>query len=250
MPPFVLAPWPADFRAETNGCLCKIAHLCRLLAPAFQQSVRWTNEFNCHLSTCFMLCVRNGYRTRPNLSGGRLTGSFIHAVERLNVADDGQCTHPHCEQQLGRRLFRLQQKAAHGITVSQQRKRTCKRFGPKPSQTPKLPVLPVPNSQHTANLADILNARPRGTATTMLAAFPLECAVAVLDDPEIKGSAELIERLPEDRAVALLEGMSPDRAAEIFSVTRILEFRETCQKCLVLRCRALALAPFHAQTRP
>jgi len=77
-------------------------------------------------------------------------------------------------------------------------------------------ILGAPESQHAADLVDVLNEQPSETAASILAYLPLERAVEVLDEPELEGSAELVKQLPIEKAVTLLEGMSADRTAEIF----------------------------------
>ncbi|ANY77132.1 magnesium transporter [Microvirga ossetica] len=71
-------------------------------------------------------------------------------------------------------------------------------------------------TEHVADIAEILNEQPTAVASEVLAHLLLDVAVGVLDQPELETSANLLAALPDERAIALLSGMSADQVAEVF----------------------------------
>jgi magnesium transporter len=70
--------------------------------------------------------------------------------------------------------------------------------------------------QHVADLVDTLNEETREEAARSIASLPFERAVEVFDQPGLDAPGELISLLPKPQAVAILSGMSADRAADAF----------------------------------
>ncbi|MDI4665806.1 magnesium transporter [Xanthobacter autotrophicus] len=68
---------------------------------------------------------------------------------------------------------------------------------------------------HVADIVEFLNGKTAGEATELVSHMPLPWAVEVLDQPQFHDACEVIEALPQDKAVALLEGMSADRASDV-----------------------------------
>src|SRR5688500_1092088 len=72
------------------------------------------------------------------------------------------------------------------------------------------------DSYDAADIVEKLNAESSAAATDIRGGLPLKRAVEVLDEPELRRSAELVQHLPIESAVALLQALSADRAANIF----------------------------------
>ena len=88
-------------------------------------------------------------------------------------------------------------------------------FGTK-RQTEKTTATLDLAAQDAADIVEKLNTEDASAAANMLARLPFDRAVEVLDQPELKRSAALVEHLPVENAVTLLQAISADRAAEIF----------------------------------
>ncbi|QRG05256.1 magnesium transporter [Xanthobacter dioxanivorans] len=69
--------------------------------------------------------------------------------------------------------------------------------------------------EHVADIVEFLNGKTAQEATEIVAHMPLQWSVEVLDQPHFRDACEVIEALPQDKAVALLEGMSADRASDV-----------------------------------
>ncbi|MFG1377435.1 magnesium transporter [Xanthobacter autotrophicus] len=69
--------------------------------------------------------------------------------------------------------------------------------------------------EHVADIVEFLNGKTAEEATELVAHMPLQWAVEVLDQPQFQDACPVIEALPQDKAVALLEGMSADRASDV-----------------------------------
>ncbi|MBR0693168.1 magnesium transporter [Bradyrhizobium lablabi] len=70
--------------------------------------------------------------------------------------------------------------------------------------------------ERAPDIVEALNAEEPEAAAAMLQSLPAEKAIEVLDLPGLANTCELITALPSDTAVALLSGVSDDRAADIF----------------------------------
>jgi magnesium transporter len=70
--------------------------------------------------------------------------------------------------------------------------------------------------ERAPDIVEALNAQEAAVAATMLQSLPAERAIEVLDLPGLDNTCEIIAELPTDTAVALLSGVSDDRAADIF----------------------------------
>ena len=68
---------------------------------------------------------------------------------------------------------------------------------------------------HVADNVELLNTLSDEEAAELIARVPPERAVEILDQPEFYKAPEIIQLLPPDRAAALLTGMSADRAADV-----------------------------------
>ncbi len=68
---------------------------------------------------------------------------------------------------------------------------------------------------HVADNVEFLNTLPDDEAAELIARLPPERAVEILDQPELYRAPELIELVPPERAAALLTGMAADRAADV-----------------------------------
>lgn len=69
---------------------------------------------------------------------------------------------------------------------------------------------------HVADNVEVLNRLEPEQAADVLMRLPFDRAVGILDKPELDFGAEIIAALPRERAVPLLTGMADDRAADIF----------------------------------
>ncbi|GKQ50953.1 magnesium transporter [Bradyrhizobium sp. Ce-3] len=65
-------------------------------------------------------------------------------------------------------------------------------------------------------IVDALNAREPEEAAKLLQSLPAEKAIEVLDLPGLDNTCEILAELPQDTALSLLSGVSDDRAADIF----------------------------------
>jgi magnesium transporter len=70
--------------------------------------------------------------------------------------------------------------------------------------------------KHAADIVEALNQLEPESAAKTLALLPPERAIEVLDEPDLNDPAGLITQIPEERAKALLNGLSADRATDIF----------------------------------
>lgn len=70
--------------------------------------------------------------------------------------------------------------------------------------------------KYAADIVEALNQLEPDSAAKTLALLPPERAIEVLDEPELNDPAGLITRIPEDQAKAVLNGLSADRATDIF----------------------------------
>ena len=69
---------------------------------------------------------------------------------------------------------------------------------------------------HVADDVEFLNTLPHEETAELLAKLPVERAVEILDQPALYAAPEVIALLPPERAAKLLTGMAADRAADIF----------------------------------
>src|SRR5258706_4276785 len=67
-----------------------------------------------------------------------------------------------------------------------------------------------------ADLAEEIDRLPVESAARVLAALPFDLSVQVFDEPELTKRRRLVEKLEAEKAVALLEAMSPDQQADLF----------------------------------
>ncbi|MCA6121743.1 magnesium transporter [Bradyrhizobium sp. WSM 1704] len=70
--------------------------------------------------------------------------------------------------------------------------------------------------ERAPEIVEALNAREPADAAKLLQSLPAERAIEVLDLPGLDNTCEILAELPTDTAVALLSGVSDDRAADIF----------------------------------
>ncbi|MEN3348736.1 MAG: magnesium transporter [Bradyrhizobium sp.] len=70
--------------------------------------------------------------------------------------------------------------------------------------------------ERAPEIVEALNAREPADAAKLLQSLPAERAIEVLDLPGLDNTCEIIAELPQDTAVSLLSGVSDDRAADIF----------------------------------
>ncbi|HET7374119.1 MAG TPA: magnesium transporter [Gemmatimonadaceae bacterium] len=69
-----------------------------------------------------------------------------------------------------------------------------------------------------ADVAEALRDLPPDAAAKVMAALPFDLAVPVFDDPELtQHRAEIIKRMGEEKAIPLIEAMSADQQADLFS---------------------------------
>jgi magnesium transporter len=69
--------------------------------------------------------------------------------------------------------------------------------------------------EHVADIVEFLNEQPTEAAAEILDRLPPERAVEVLDYPGLNEAPELIATLPAEKAVRLLNAMSADRVADV-----------------------------------
>ena len=84
--------------------------------------------------------------------------------------------------------------------------------------------------KYAADIVEALNQLEPDSAAKTLALLPPERAIEVLDEPELNDPAGLITRIPEDQAKAVLNGLSADRATDIFQQLPA-EDRTGCSPC-------------------
>lgn len=80
---------------------------------------------------------------------------------------------------------------------------------------PKNNLFENTESRHVGDVVAFLNTLPCTEAANLLVDLPIEQAVEVLDEPELKHAAELIQLLPTHQASAVLGGMAADRATDV-----------------------------------
>jgi len=85
-------------------------------------------------------------------------------------------------------------------------------------------------SMHEADAVEILNYLEVEKATEVLMNLAVEASIALFDVPELHRVGELLSLLPSERAVAILDGMSADEAADAFQAMD----EETRKRLLVL----------------
>src|SRR5215218_4373149 len=69
--------------------------------------------------------------------------------------------------------------------------------------------------EHVADIVEFLTEQPAEAAAEILDRLPPERAVEVLDYPGLNEAPELIATLPAEKAVRLLNAMSADRVADV-----------------------------------
>lgn len=67
-----------------------------------------------------------------------------------------------------------------------------------------------------ADIAEALNDLPTEGASKVLAALPFHLAVQVLNEPSLEARGELIERLPDDITIPLIQALSADQQVRLF----------------------------------
>ncbi len=67
-----------------------------------------------------------------------------------------------------------------------------------------------------ADIAEALNELPEEAAARIVAALPFHRAVEVFDEPELERRGDIVAKLAQDRATALVDGMSADQQVELF----------------------------------
>jgi magnesium transporter len=67
-----------------------------------------------------------------------------------------------------------------------------------------------------ADIAEALNDLPTEGASKVLAALPFHLAVQVLNEPSLEARGELIERLPDDFTIPLIQALSADQQVRLF----------------------------------
>jgi magnesium transporter len=70
--------------------------------------------------------------------------------------------------------------------------------------------------EYVADVVEVLNGMEPGPAAAVLAAMPVERAAHILGQPGFDQPQRLVERLPIERAAAILSAMLADRRADIF----------------------------------
>src|SRR5450631_4587466 len=70
--------------------------------------------------------------------------------------------------------------------------------------------------ERAPDIVEALNARAPEEAAEILQRLPSEKAVEVLDQPGLDNICEMISALPVETAIALLGSVAADRAADIF----------------------------------
>src|SRR5574338_142898 len=67
-----------------------------------------------------------------------------------------------------------------------------------------------------ADIVEALNELPEEAAARIVAALPFHRAVEVFDEPELERRGDIVAKLAQDRATALVDGMSADQQVELF----------------------------------
>jgi magnesium transporter len=67
-----------------------------------------------------------------------------------------------------------------------------------------------------ADIAEALNDLPEAAASKVVAAMPFHLAVQVFDEPMLERRDELVEQLPDDFAIPLIQAMSADQQVKLF----------------------------------
>ena len=67
-----------------------------------------------------------------------------------------------------------------------------------------------------ADIADALSDLPPDAAAKVVAALPFHLAVQVFDEPSLEAREELIERLPDEVVIPIIQAMSADRQVGLF----------------------------------
>ncbi len=67
-----------------------------------------------------------------------------------------------------------------------------------------------------ADIAEALNELPADAAARVAAALPFHLAVQVFDEPMLERRDELVERLPDEVAIPLIQAMSADQQVRLF----------------------------------
>lgn len=67
-----------------------------------------------------------------------------------------------------------------------------------------------------ADIAEALSDLPPDAAAMVVAALPFHLAVQVFDEPSLEAREELIERLPDDAVIPIIQAMSADRQVALF----------------------------------
>ena len=75
-------------------------------------------------------------------------------------------------------------------------------------------------NQHSADIAERLNATRGDEARALVAGLPVQRAIDVFDQPELLDSAALLRALPTERASAIVSGMAPDRLHRLLDYPR------------------------------
>src|ERR1700736_4311091 len=67
-----------------------------------------------------------------------------------------------------------------------------------------------------ADAAEVLNGLDRKLAARVLQAMPKDAAIQILNEPQLDQPAELIAQMPVDCAAMFMIGLHPDRRADVF----------------------------------
>ncbi len=67
-----------------------------------------------------------------------------------------------------------------------------------------------------ADIAEALNDLPSEAASKVLAALPFHLSVQVLDEPSLESRGELVERLPDEITIPLIQSLSADQQVRLF----------------------------------
>src|SRR5690348_5793817 len=70
--------------------------------------------------------------------------------------------------------------------------------------------------ERAADIVEVLNEQTPEVAASVLQHLPPERAIEVLDQPGLDWGPEIVSALPRDMALTLLAGVSADRAADLF----------------------------------
>lgn len=78
-------------------------------------------------------------------------------------------------------------------------------------------------NHHPADIAERLNVTPRQEARALVDRLPVECAIEVFDQPELWNGAELLRALPEEKGVAIVSDMAPDRLVDLVRAASVAD---------------------------